>query len=118
VAIPAVYRAAARAVNPLARFLPLPRIPVPGQTLALWHVFDVMVGGRTGPHLLQKILTDLLHRARAEGADLLALFHSQEDPLVRLPRIFLKETLTYETVALPLAGPLPTPPLYLDIRDL
>ncbi len=118
VAIPALYRAAARAVNPLARFLPLPRVPELGTTLALWHVFDVMVGGRTGPHLLGKILTDLLHRGWAEGADLLALFRSQADPLVRLPRFLLKETLTYHTVALPLAGSLPTPPLYLDIREL
>ncbi|GAB4308642.1 MAG: hypothetical protein Kow0097_09330 [Candidatus Bipolaricaulota bacterium] len=117
-AVPALYRALARAVNPLTRFLPLPWIPEPGTTLALWHVFDVMVGGRAGPHLLAEILTDLRHRGRAEGADLLALFHSTADPLVRLPRILLKETLTYHTVALPLAGPLPTPPLYLDIRDL
>lgn len=118
VAIPRVYRMLAQGVNPLARLLPLPRIPVPGQTLAFWHVFDMMVGGKSGPHLLRRILSDLLHRGRAEGADLLALFHSQGDPLVRLPPILLKETLTYETVALPLAGVLPSPPLYLDIRDL
>ena len=117
-AVPSLYRVLARGVNPLARFLPFPRIPVPGATLTFWHVFDVMVGGRSGPRLLEKLLTDLLHRAHAEGADLLALFHSQADPLVRLPRILLKETLTYQTVALPLVGPLPTPPLYLDIRDL
>lgn len=117
-AIPGLYRVLARGVNPLARVLPLPRIPVPGRTLTFWHVFDVMVGGRTGSHLLGKILNDLLHRAHGEGADLLALFHSRADPLVRLPRILLKETLTYQTVALPLAGPLPTPPIYLDIREL
>ncbi|MBC7170494.1 GNAT family N-acetyltransferase [Candidatus Bipolaricaulota bacterium] len=117
-AVPRLFRVLAEGVNPLSQLLPLPRLPIPGQTLALWHVFDVMVGGRAGPHLLAEILTDLRHRGRAEGADLLALFHSTADPLVRLPRILLKETLTYHTVALPLAGPLPTPPLYLDIRDL
>ncbi len=117
-AMPGLYRVLARGVNPLSRVLPLPRIPVPGQATTFWHVFDVMVGGRSGSRLLWKIIADLRHRARAEGVDLVALFHSRADPLVRLPRIFLKETLTYQTVAHPLAGPLPTPPLYLDIRDL
>ncbi len=117
-AVPRLFRGLAQAVNPLARLLPLPRIPLPGQTIALWHVFDVLVDGRDGPRQLGRILADLLHRAHAGGADLLAVFKSHGDPHVRLPRILLKETLTYRTVALALEGPLPIPPLYLDIREL
>ncbi len=117
-AMPWEYRALGRLVNPLARFLPLPRIPLPGEAVRFWHVFDVWVAGRAGPRLLSAILSDLRHRARAEGVDLLAVFASRGDPLVRLPLLLLKETLLYRTMVLSLGGPLPTPPLYLDIRDL
>ncbi len=116
--IPWEYRILGRVVNPLARFLPVPRIPVPGQALRFWHLFDVWVGGAAGPRLLGRILTDLSHQARAEGVDLLALFHGVGDPLVRLPRVLLKETLAYRTLYLPFGSTKPQPPLYLDIRDL
>ncbi|QAA75888.1 MAG: hypothetical protein BIP78_0120 [Candidatus Bipolaricaulis sibiricus] len=117
-AVPRLFRVLAEGINPLSRLLPLPRLPIPGQTLALWHVFDVLVDGPDGRRQLKRILADLLCRAHANGADLLAVFRSHGDPLVQLPPILLKETLSYQTVALPLAGRLPVPPLYLDIRDL
>ncbi len=117
-AMPWEYRVLGRVLNPLARLLPLPRVPVPGQALRFWHVFDVWVGGRSGPRLLAQILGDLSHRARAHGVDLLALFQGVGDPLVRLPPILLKETLVYRTLVRDLGGRRPTPPLYLDIRDL
>lgn len=116
--MPLEYRALGRVLNPLARLLPLPRVPVPGQALRFWHVFDVWVGGRSGQQLLGRILGDLSHRARAHGVDLLALFRGGGDPLVRLPPILLKETLVYRTLVRDLGGRGPTPPLYLDIRDL
>jgi len=117
-AIPFVYRVLGQAINPMARILPLPRVPQPGQAVLLWHLFDVMAVGRSGPRLLSQILVGLLHRARAHGVDLVGLFTSMGDPLARLPPILLKKQMVYRTLALALGGALPRPPLYLDIRDL
>ena len=117
-AVPRLWGALARGLNPLSRLVPVPRVPVPGQTLALGHVFDVLVEGAGGPRQLGGILADLRNRAHGGGADLLAVFLSWGDPLVQLPRILLQKTLRYHTLALPLAGPLPVPPLYLNIREL
>ncbi|MCX7749980.1 MAG: GNAT family N-acetyltransferase [Candidatus Bipolaricaulota bacterium] len=116
--LPLEYRLLGLLLNPLARVLPIPRVPVPGQALRFWHLFDVWVEGRAGPWLLRRLLGDLSHRARTEGVDLLALFRSAGDPLVRLPPLLLKETLRYRTVIRDLGGRRPAPPLYLDIRDL
>jgi len=106
-------------LNPLARTLPLPRVPKAGQQLSYMQLFDPVCQGRDGVHLLKQLIQRLRRKAHHEGIDLLTLFAYRDDPLVRLPRFFPEKILHYHTMVRPLRSEkLPSRPLYLDIRDI
>ncbi len=118
VRLPWPFRVLGWVLNPLADALPLPHIPRPGQSLRFWHVCDLHTGGPSGRRLLGRLLGQLAHLGAAEDVDLIAVFRYRDDRSAELPGQLIKSTLTYRTMALPLAGVLPQRPLYLDVRDV
>jgi hypothetical protein len=118
--MPLSLRALGAVLNPVACFLPVPRVPVVGRPITYLQLFDPVCGGPHGFALLKPLISQLRHNAHAEGVDLLTLFAYRDDPLVRLPRFFPQTVLHYHTMTLPVRhGALPSGrPLYLDIRDI
>jgi len=118
--MPLSLRALGAVLNPVARFLPVPRVPVVGQQIKYLQLFDPVCGGRHGFALLKSLIDQLQRNAHADGVDILTLFAYRHDPLVRLPRFLLQTVLHYRTMAIPVRqSALPSErPLYLDIRDI
>ncbi len=116
--LPIPLRVLGAVLNPLGGVLPLPRIPRMGQPFQYWHCFDVYCTGPSGKQLMGQLLQGLRRLAARNETDMLTVFHYVDDPLVHPPRFLVQKTMRYHTVARPNNGTLPTPPLYLDIRDL
>jgi hypothetical protein len=106
-------------LNPLARALPVPRVPRVGERISYLQLFDPICRGPRGHLLLKQLLQQLRRNAFQEGIDILTLFVYRDDPLASPPRFFPEKVLHYHTLVRPLSSSrLPDPPLYLDIRDI
>ncbi|MGD9675442.1 MAG: N-acetyltransferase family protein [Candidatus Bipolaricaulia bacterium] len=106
-------------LNPLSTALPVPQLPTVGQQIAYLQLFDPIVRGSRGQGLLAELVRQLRRNARADGVDIVTLFLYRDDPLARLPRAVPNTVLHYHTMVRPMRREeLPTPPLYLDIRDI
>ncbi len=106
-------------LNPIARVLPTPRIPVVGQRIAYLQLFDPVCTGPSGHALLKSLISRIRRLAFADGIDILTVFAYADDPLVRLPRYFPQTVLHYHTMIFPIRrDDLPQGPFYLDIRDV
>lgn len=106
-------------LNPLTRLVPVPRVPVVGERIAYLQLFDPICQGPRGKSILKKLLQQIRRTAYQEGLDILTLFAYRDDPLSSLPRFFPEKVLHYHTMVYPISSErLPTPPLYLDIRDI
>ena len=117
--MPIHLRALGVLLNPLARTLPVPRVPVVGRRLTYMQLFDPICQGSRGVPLLKELIQRLRRLAHADGVSILTLFAYKNDPLYTLPRFFPQEVLHYNTMVKPLrVDELPVPPLYLDIRDV
>jgi hypothetical protein len=106
------------AFNPLSRFVPVPRIPTVGQRIAYWQLFDPLSGGPQGKHLLRRLIQWLRHEGFRHSIDITMLFYYDPDPAFELPTFVPSKTLAYRTMVRPYGDTFPTPPLYLDIRDV
>jgi hypothetical protein len=118
--MPLSLRALGAVLNPVARLLPVPRVPIVGQQIKYLQLFDPVCGGPHGFALLRPLIGQLQRNAHADGIDILTLFAYRDDPLVRWPRFLLQTVLHYHTLAIPVRqSALPSErPLYLDIRDI
>ncbi len=117
--MPLSLKLLATVLNPLATFLPLPRVPREGEHMQYLQLFDAVTEGPAGVRLLKKLIHELQHLAFAEGKAILTLFMYTDDPLAQMPKFFPSETLHYHTMARPLCRmELPQKPFYLDIRDI
>jgi len=107
-------------LNPLANFLPVPRIPKVGKQLTYMQLFDPICEGRDGVRLLKGLIQRLRRKALVDGIDILTLFAYQDDPLLpRLPRFTPQKVMHYHTMVRPCGSDaIPERPLYLDIRDI
>jgi hypothetical protein len=107
-------------LNPLATFLPVPRIPKVGEQLTYLQLFDPICKGKAGGALLKTLIQRLRRKALAEGIDILTLFVYQDDPLLpQMPRFYPQKVMHYHTMVRPCrSDELPERPLYLDIRDI
>ena len=107
-------------LNPLATFLPVPRIPKVGEQLTYLQLFDPICEGKAGRALLKTLIQRLRRKALADGIDILTLFVYQDDPLLpHMPRFYPQKVLHYHTMVRPCkSNELPERPLYLDIRDI
>jgi len=118
--MPASLLAMGLLLNPLAKFLPLPRIPRVGQQLAYLQLFDPICEGRDGVRLLKRMIQRLRRTVAADRIDIVTLFVYQDDPLLpHMPRFVPEKVMHYHTMIRPCASDqLPKRPLYLDIRDI
>lgn len=118
--MPASLVALSLFLNPLARLLPVPRIPKVGEQLTYMQLFDPVCRGKHGVALLKTLIQRLRRNALADGIDILTLFVYQDDPLVPyMPRFYPQKVMHYHTVVRPChSSELPKRPLYLDIRDI
>jgi len=106
-------------LNPLSRGFPVPRVPKVGEGITYLQLFDPVCEGPQGPRLLKQLIQSLRRVAYAQGITIVALFAYRDDPLITWPQFFPEEVLHYHTMCVPLCkDALPTPPLYLDIRDI
>jgi hypothetical protein len=106
-------------LNPLARLVPAPRVPVAGEHIKYMQLFDPICRGPRGHALLKQLLQQIRRNAYQSGIDILTLFVYRDDPLASVPRFFPEKLLHYHTLVRPLSSSrLPEPPLYLDIRDI
>jgi len=117
VRLPLWLRALGAAMDPLSRVFHVPRVPRQGETVAFWHLFDLHTRGPAGTRLLGQVIGAISRLAAAEGIKVLALLRPHGSGPA-LPRMLLKNTLTYRTMGYPIAGALPKPPLYIDVRDI
>jgi hypothetical protein len=118
--MPPSLRALGAVLNPVASFLPVPRVPAVGRPITYLSLFDPVCGGPHGSSLLKPLIGQLQRNAHADGVDILTLFAYRDGRLVQWPRFLLRVVLHYHTMALPVRpGTLPPEkPLYLDIRDI
>ncbi len=107
-------------LNPLATFLPVPRIPKTGEQLTYMQLFDPICEGPDGVRLLKRLIQRLRRKALADGIDILTLFAYQDDPLLpHLPRFTPQKVMHYHTMVRPCGSDeIPNRPFYLDIRDI
>jgi len=107
-------------LNPLAAFLPVPKIPKVGEQLTYLQLFDPICEGKAGGALLKTLIQRLRRKAFADGIDILTLFVYQDDPLLpHMPRFYPQKVLHYHTMVRPCrSNELPERPLYLDVRDI
>jgi len=106
-------------LNPLSRVFPVPRVPKVGEGITYLQLFDPVCVGPEGGRLLKQLIQSLRRLAYAKGITIVTLFAYRDDPLIEWPRFFPEEVLHYNTMVVPLCKEnLPTPPLYLDIRDI
>jgi hypothetical protein len=119
VRMPVSLRLLGAFLNPLSRHLSVPRVPRVGEPVTYLQLFDPICQGERGGALLKQLLQLIRRDAHANGIDVLLLFLFRDDPLATLPRFFPQKVLRYHMLVRPLrAEQAPTPPLYLDIRDL
>jgi hypothetical protein len=104
--------------NPLARRLPVPRIPTVGQRLAYWQLFDAVCDGPQGKRALKRLIQWLRHDGYRRGIDIIMHFYYDPDAAFEAPRFFPSKTMGYRTMVVPFGDGFPKPPLYLDIRDV
>lgn len=117
--MPGSLRALGAFLNPLARVLPTPRVPVVGQEIAYLQLFDPICVGPRGFGLLKSLISQIQRNAHAQEIDILTVFVYRNDPLARLPRFFPQTVLHYQTMVFPVRrDDVPPPPYYLDIRDV
>ena len=117
--MPLSLRALGAVLNPPSHVLPLPRIPKVGQQLAYLQLFDPIAHGPRGHRLLHQLISTIRRYAHHNDLDIVTLFIYKDDPLATRPRFFPQEILHYYTVVRPLCSKQPpTPPLFLDIRDI
>lgn len=117
--MPMTLRVLGAVLNPLARVVPVPRIPTIGQQLAYLQLFDPVVQGPRGDRLLRQLVGRIRRYAYQNRLDIVTLFLYSDDPLASRPRFFPQEVLHYYTMLRPLCSKEPpTPPLFLDIRDI
>ncbi len=118
--MPASLLALSVLLNPLASFLPVPRIPRVGEQLTYMQLFDPICEGKHGSALLKRLIQRLRRKAYAEKIDILTLFAYQDDPLLpHLPRFYPQKVMHYHTMVRPCkSSELPERPLFLDIRDI
>lgn len=117
--MPGSLRALGAVLNPLARVLPTPRVPVVGQKISYLQLFDPVCRGPQGFGLLKPLIARLRRSAHAQGIDIITLFAYRDDPLSRLPSFFPQTVLHYQTMVFPVRrADVPAPPYYLDIRDI
>ncbi len=115
--LPLPLRGLGAITAPLARVLPVPCVPRPGDSVAFWHLFDFHTQGPAGTRLLAQGIAGVSKLAAAQGVHVLSLIRPHGiGP--KFPHMLLKNTLTYRTMARSIAGVLPKPPLYVDVRDL
>ena len=106
-------------LNPLAKALPVPRIPRVGESMAYMTLFDPVCTGPQGTRLLKELIQRIRRNAYHEGIDILTYFAYCDDPNARHPRFVPEKVLHYNTMMRPIRdSELPTPPFYLDIRDI
>jgi len=117
--MPLSLRILGTVLNPLSNTLPLPRVPRVDQKITYLQMFDSICHGPHGKRLMKRLIQQTRRNAHAEGIDILTLFAYADDPLIVLPRFFPQEVLRYHTMVRPVTSDrLPTPPLYIDIRDI
>ncbi len=117
--MPLSLRALGWFLNPLARVLPVPRVPVAGQQIRYLQLFDPICTGSAGHMLLKALIGQIRRNAYAEGIDILTLFVYRDDPLAALPTFVPQTVLHYHTMVFPARSQsLPRTPYYLDIRDV
>jgi hypothetical protein len=117
--MPMTLRILGAVLNPMARVVPVPSIPVVGRQLTYMQLFDPICRGTSGVRLLKQLIQQIRRIAHADSVDVITLFAYADDPLYTLPRFFPQQVLHYNTMVRPLrVEELPVPPLYLDIRDV
>jgi len=117
--MPISLRILGAVLNPLARVVPIPSVPVVGHQLTYMQLFDPVCKGKAGVRLLKQLIQKIQRIAYADGVSVITLFAYEDDPLYSLPRFFPQKVLRYNTMVRPLrVEALPVPPLYLDIRDV
>jgi hypothetical protein len=104
--------------NPLARRLPVPRIPTVGQQITYWQLFDALSEGPHGKRTLKRLIQWLRYEGYRQGIDIVMHFYYDPDPSFEVPRFVPSKTMGYRTMAVPYGDVFPRPPLYLDIRDV
>lgn len=75
--LPPLYRAVRPIARAVSRLLPLPRIPLPGETVKTWQLFDLEVGN------VKEIMAILAHAnnlARGKGVDYLIVSADAGEP--------------------------------------
>jgi len=118
--MPMSLRALGLLLNPLATFLPVPKVPRVGRQLTYLQLFDPVCEGPSGGALFKTLVQRLRRVARADGIDIVTLFVYRDDPLApRLPRFVPEKVMHYHTMVRPCGSEqLPERPLFLDIRDI
>jgi hypothetical protein len=106
-------------LNPLARFLPVPRVPLEGERISYLTLFDPICRGPHSGVLLKRLIQQIRRDAYQRGIDIITFFLYRDDPLATLPTFFPETVLHYHTMVRPLSSArMPDPPLYLDVRDI
>jgi hypothetical protein len=117
--MPLGLKALGKVLNPLSHVIPVPRVPRVGERISYLQLFDPICQGPGGKDLLKRLIQMIRRLAYHEGIDIVTLFAYVDDPLAARPRFFPEEVLHYHTMVRPITvDRLPTPPLYLDIRDI
>lgn len=119
--LPAPLRYAAR----LTRLLrleraPLPRIPLPGEAIRSWYLFDTFA---TDGHALRDLLSHVTNDARERGIDYCYVIHSPPDePIASLRGVSfapISLTIPYRMLAWWRRGEFPRlQRIYVDVRDV
>jgi len=106
-------------LNPLAKLLPVPRVPRESEHIAYLTLFDPVCRGPHSGVLLKRLIQQIRRDAYQHGIDIITFFVYRDDPLATLPTFFPETVLHYHTMVRPLStARMPDPPLYLDIRDI
>ncbi len=112
--LPRVFRLAGSVAATLSRAIPLPRVPLPGETVRTWELFDLEMAD---PDEITALVAYANNLARSEGVDYLVVSADSGEPELRRAGRGSLYTLTYylfvkEYASLPPRGE----KAYLDIR--
>lgn len=112
--LPLGYRLLRPLAATLSRFLPVPRIPAAGATVATWIAYDLVVPPQTSPAPLLAAVNNL---ALDRGVDVVVVVTNRDDPMTRQAGRRAIAVLDYVLVVKDLEGrhTLAGPP-YFDIR--
>lgn len=116
--MPPLYHVAGPIARPLSSFLPIPYIPKLGQELRVWHLLDIVAGGR--PEELAAVLAQANNMAREEGVHYLAAAASPVDAEAQALARPATARLNYNIMAVDWAQGVPAmlPATYFDPRSL